>query len=111
MQIQTSRVNDVTILAFEGSLDTKTAKQGEDALNEATNGAGAKLVVDFEKLDYISSVGLRALLATTKKLKKSNGKMHLCGMNPTVKEVFVISGFSAIFTIVGTRAEALAAFK
>lgn len=110
MNIYVSKANDVTILSIEGSLDTKTAKQGEDALAEASNGANVKLVVDFEKLDYISSLGLRALLATTKKLKKSNGKMHLCGMNPTVTEVFVISGFSTIFSIFPTRADALAAF-
>ena len=53
-------------------------------------------------------MGLRVLLSTMKKLKKAGGKLHLCGMNPTVKEVFVISGFSSIFSIFDNRAAALA---
>jgi len=109
IQIYTEQERDVAILAVEGHLDTKTAKQAEDAINEALDGGANKLCIDFDKLDYISSVGLRVLLATMKRLKKSGGKLHLCGMNATVKEVFVISGFSNIFSIFGTRAEALAA--
>lgn len=45
-----------------------------------------------------------------KKLKKANGKLHLSAMNPTVKEVFVISGFSNIFSIFDTTPQALAAY-
>ena len=109
IQINKSQDNDVAILAIEGHLDTKTAKEAEDAINEALNGGANKLCIDFIKLDYISSVGLRVLLSTMKRLKKSSGKFHLCGMNPTVKEVFVISGFSSIFSIFDARADALAA--
>jgi len=97
-------------LSFEGHLDTKTAKSAEDALDGALAAGQTKIAIDFAKLEYISSVGLRVLLSTMKKLKKAGGKLHLAGMNPTVKEVFDISGFSNIFTIFGTRAEALQAF-
>jgi len=110
LQITTLPESGALTLAFEGHLDTKTAKQAEDAFDGAIAAGHTRLCVDFAKLDYISSVGLRALLATMKKLKKSSGKLHLCGMNPTVKEVFVISGFSSIFSIFDARPEALAAF-
>lgn len=109
MQIDITEDKGATVLAISGHLDTKTAKQAEDALHEVINAGKLKLVVDFAQLEYISSVGLRVLLATMKKLKKASGKLHLSGMNPTVKEVFDISGFSNIFTIFGTRAEAVAA--
>ena len=110
MQITKSQERDISIFMVEGHLDTKTAKQAEDALNAAMDAGALKLCVDFAKLDYISSVGLRVLLATMKRLKKGGGKLHLCGMNPTVKEVFDISGFSGIFSIFGVRADAMAAF-
>lgn len=109
MQITHQTERTVSILVIEGHLDTKTAKQAEDAINGVLDGGATKLCIDFTSLDYISSVGLRVLLATMKRLKKAGGKLHLAGMNPTVKEVFVISGFSNIFSIFGTRAEAVAA--
>lgn len=108
MQITKLQERDVAILVIEGHLDTKTAKQAEDTINATIDGGASKLCVDFDKLEYISSVGLRVLLSTMKKLKKAGGKLHLCGMNPTVKEVFVISGFSSIFSIFDNRAAALA---
>lgn len=110
MEINTRLEGDVQVLAIKGHLDTKTAKGAEDALNDVIAQGRTKILVDCEGLDYISSVGLRVLLSTMKKLKKSNGKLHLSGMNPTVKEVFVISGFSNIFSIFDKTPEALAAF-
>ncbi len=109
LQIDTRADGDAMALAFAGHLDTKTAKSAEDAFDGAIAAGHTKLLVDFDKLEYISSVGLRVLLSTMKKLKKAGGKLHLAGMNPTVKEVFDISGFSNIFTIFPTTAEARAA--
>jgi len=108
MQIDTQQVGGAHVVMVAGSLDTKTAPEAEATINEVVAAGHTKLVIDFEKLDYISSSGLRVLLATMKKLKKQKGTMRLCGMNPTVKEVFVISGFSGIFSIHDTRAEAVA---
>lgn len=110
MEIQTRLEGSVQVLAISGHLDTKTAPSAEATLNDVIAKGQTQILVDCEKLDYISSVGLRVLLSTMKKLKKANGKLHLSGMNPTVKEVFVISGFSNIFSIFDTSAQALAAF-
>ena len=73
--------------------------------------AGAqKLLVNFENLDYISSAGLRILLATAKKLKASQGDLKICWLNETVQEVFDISGFATILSVSKTEEEALGAF-
>ena len=77
MQITQSQERDVTILAFAGHLDTKTSKEAEDAINAALGGGATKLGIDFTALDYISSAGLRVLLATMKRVKKVGGKLHL----------------------------------
>ena len=109
MQIDIQEQGGVWIVTISGSLDTKTAPEAEVELNGLLDQGRTRLVIDFTALDYISSSGLRILLSTMKKLKKVKGAMALCGMNPTVKEVFDISGFSGIFKIMETRAEALGA--
>ncbi|TNF32424.1 MAG: anti-sigma factor antagonist [Deltaproteobacteria bacterium] len=109
MQIETQEKGSALVVAISGSLDTKTAPAAETAIGAILDQGRNHLVVDFSEVDYIASSGLRVLLSTMKRLKKSKGKMFLCGMNPTVREVFDISGFSGIFKILDTQADALAA--
>jgi len=66
--------------------------------------------MDFSQIDYISSSGLRILLATAKKMRVTGGKMMVCGLNETVQEVFDISGFAAILDLASNEEEALTAF-
>ena len=110
MKISTELDEGVTIIAFEGSLDTNTAPDAESAIDEIVQGGATKLLVDFESLDYISSAGLRVLLATAKKLNPAGGSLRLCGLNENVNEVFEISGFSTILQIFNDRSGALSGF-
>ncbi|MFT7580293.1 MAG: anti-sigma B factor antagonist [Myxococcota bacterium] len=108
MDMTTFQEGNACVLNIAGSLDTKTCRAAEDRINELMAAGNNRLVVDLEELDYISSAGLRVLLFTMKKLKKSKGKLAICGMNPTVQEVFDISGFSKIFSVFPKRPEAVA---
>ena len=110
MDIVTRTQNDVTIVAFRGSLDSKTSPQAQQALDEILAGGGRKLLIDFTALDYISSAGLRVLLATVKRLGGAGGALRLFGLNETVREIFDISGFSTIFAVVATEGEAVREF-
>jgi anti-anti-sigma factor len=110
VDIVTRTQNDVTIVAFRGSLDSKTSPQAQQALDGICAAGTRKLLVDFTALDYISSAGLRVLLATTKRLKGAGGALRLFGLNETVREVFDISGFSTIFAVCATEADALRKF-
>ncbi len=110
MNITTSEVEGITIAEFEGNLDTNTAPDAEERLGELLEKGVTKILVDFTTLNYISSAGLRVLLVTTKRLGGTGGSMRLCGLNETVDEVFEISGFSTIFSVFGTRDEALDGF-
>ncbi len=110
MNITTTEVEGITIAEFEGNLDTNTAPDAEERLGELLEKGVTKILVDFTTLDYISSAGLRVLLVTTKRLGGTGGSMRLCGLNETVDEVFEISGFSTIFSVFGTRDEALDGF-
>jgi len=107
MEIATRTQNDVTIVVFHGSLDSKTSPQAQQALDGILADGGRKLLIDFTALDYVSSAGLRVLLATVKRLGGVGGALRLFGLNETVREVFDISGFSTIFAVFATEADAL----
>ena len=67
--------------------------------------------LDCSGLEYISSAGLRVLLASAKQFRKLQGAIGLTSLTPTVKQVFEISGFTSIFPIYASREEALGAMK
>ncbi|MBQ1603889.1 MAG: STAS domain-containing protein [Oscillospiraceae bacterium] len=91
-------VKDATLYyALEGRLDTITSPELEEELKASLEDAQA-LVLDFEKLDYISSAGLRVLLSAQKTMAK-RGEMKLTHVNETVMEIFEVTGFADILTI------------
>ena len=102
---------DVKIVEMAGHLDTNTSQDAEDYLNQLIDVEGSeKIVINFKDLKYISSAGLRILLATTKKLKGKGGELKLSNLVPIVKEVFDISGFSMIISVHNDESEALKKF-
>lgn len=97
MNIQKT-VNGTTLtVKLEGRLDTTTSPKLEEELKGSVDGVTC-LVLDFEKLEYISSAGLRVLLSMQKIMTKQ-GEMHIKNVNETVMEVFEITGFADILTI------------
>ncbi len=97
MTIQKLRNNDTLTLAVEGRLETTTAPELETVVKTELDGVKT-LVMDFSKLEYISSAGLRVLLAAQKTMNKQ-GAMKVTGVNEIVNEIFEITGFSDILTI------------
>ncbi len=110
MEISISESGDIRILSFQGNLDTNTAPEAESQINSLIEAGSQQLLVDFEQLEYISSAGLRVLLATAKKLKPGGGDLKICCLNHTVQEVFDISGFATILSVTASQEEALSAF-
>ena len=84
-------------LALEGRLDTTTAPDLEKELKTGLDGVN-ELIMDFSKLDYISSAGLRVLLSAHKQMSKQGG-MKVVHVNEMVAEVFEVTGFSDILDI------------
>ena len=84
-------------IALEGRLDTTTAPELEQELKGSMDGAN-ELTLDFGKLDYISSAGLRVLLSAHKAMSKKGG-MKVTNVNEIVKEVFDVTGFADILNI------------
>lgn len=93
---QTRNEKNVTV-ELEGRLDTNTAPELEAAFGEILEGVES-LVLDFEKLEYVSSAGLRVLLSAQKTMTKQ-GEMKLVHVNETIGEIFEVTGFCDILTI------------
>ena len=85
-------------VALDGRIDTLTAPQLESELKPLLNGI-TELVLDFAQVAYISSAGLRVLLATQKSMRSVGGSLMITNAVPAVREVFDITGFSDILTL------------
>ena len=97
MNITKEYQETVATLIVSGRLDTTTAPALEAAISEIT-GSCEQLVLDFAKLEYISSAGLRVILKAQKAMAAKGG-MKLLHVNETIMEIFEITGFSDILTI------------
>lgn len=84
-------------VTLTGRLDTTTAPELEAALKESMDGV-ENLILDFTGLEYLSSAGLRVLLAAQKTMNKQ-GSMVIRNVNDTIQEVFEITGFADILTV------------
>ena len=97
MTINKRAEDNTLILALEGRLDTTTAPQLEDVINSDL-GNFKELILDFDKLEYLSSAGLRVILAAQKRVSKQ-GCMKVCHVNSSIMEIFDVTGFTDILTI------------
>ena len=110
MQISTRDNGGVTVVDMEGSLDTSTSGETGDELVRLVKDGNNKILLNLEKLDYVSSAGLRAILVAAKLLQHARGEMRICNPNATVREVLEISGFHSLLSLHDTEADALAIF-
>lgn len=97
MTINVNKEGEKLILSPEGRIDTVTAPEFSKAIEDNIEGV-KDLVIDFEKLEYISSAGLRVLLTTQKNMSKI-GSMKLIHVSDVIMDVFNITGFVDILTI------------
>ncbi|MDD5061711.1 MAG: STAS domain-containing protein [Candidatus Marinimicrobia bacterium] len=110
MEIATNRSKDVLIVAVSGRLDTVTAPEFEKKILELVTPENLKIILNCADLSYISSSGLRVILMTLKKVKANNGKLIICGLQESIKEVFNICGFTSLLTISENCESALSSF-
>ncbi|MBC8512454.1 MAG: STAS domain-containing protein [Dehalococcoidia bacterium] len=111
MDISEKRIGDVNVISLSGRLDSYSANEVEKKLDSLIDAAQVRLVISLEKLEYISSSGLRVFLAALKKVKKQQGDIKLACLKPYIKEVFDIAGFTQLFNMFDTEEAAVNSFK
>ncbi len=99
MNLEISKSADYTLVCVEGRVDTTNANELEKSLLELIEGGETKIIMDCSALNYISSSGLRVFLIVQKRLTSIKGQFRLCSLQPGIKEIFDISGFSSIFSL------------
>jgi serine/threonine-protein kinase RsbW len=103
--------NGIWIITPSGRLDATAGRLLEQALAAQLEAAHIRLIVDMRNVSYISSGGLKALVATWKKAKKLGGNLALAGLSPRVFKVFELSGFDALFPIFENPEASVAIFE
>ncbi len=107
MEITSRQEKNTTVVTVQGRIDAVTAPEFENYLSDLISKGGRSFIVNLSALEYISSAGLRSILATAKKLKAEQGDIRFSGLQGPVEEVFKISGFYSIFKIFDSDASAL----
>ncbi|MDY6903487.1 MAG: STAS domain-containing protein [Thermodesulfobacteriota bacterium] len=107
MEVTGRKEGNTLVIEVTGRMDAATAPRFEKECNQWLEDGEDRIIVDFAGLEYISSAGLRGVLAVGKKLKSRGGVLCLCQMDGMVQEVFEISGFANIFPAFDTIEDAL----
>jgi anti-anti-sigma factor len=98
-------------LTLIGRLDSATFVTLEKTIYGLFNSADDRVLVDFSSLSYISSAGLRLMVVAAKRARQVGGRLILCSLSPTVRDVFEISGFLKIMETAESRAHAQSALQ
>jgi anti-anti-sigma factor len=99
MNIASQVTPERIIISVEGRIDTTNYGEFESGVNKILENFTPEIVMDCSALSYISSSGLRIFLTIHKKMMGTGGKLILKSLQPSIREIFDISGFSSIFTI------------
>ena len=107
----TQRVEDnITVFLPEGRIDTQAAADMDQALQSAVSAGNHNMVVDMSGVDFISSIGLRALAAALGRCREDGGDMKIAGLNERVARVFRIIGFDVLMSVHDTPEAAISEF-
>jgi len=107
MEIKTAKEKNTVVVSVKGKIDAVTAPEFEKAISNLIAQGENIFLLNLSGLEYISSAGLRSILAAAKQLKPKGGNILFCGLKGPVKDVFRVSGFGTIFKIFETQEDAL----
>lgn len=111
MEIKESTSNHITVLAIIGRLDGLTSQELEPRIAAFLAAEKKHLVFDCSELTYVSSAGLRVFLSGAKKIQIASGKLAFSSLQPSILEVFQLSGFTTLFAIHEDTAAAIASLN
>ncbi len=108
LELQTDQIEGALVISVNGRIDGLNAQEFHDNLDKEIVGSENPVVLDLEKLSYISSAGLRSILLIAKTLKGKNTRFMLCSLSDPIKEIFEIAGFDKIIDVIKSRSDAIA---
>ncbi|MCC7208439.1 MAG: STAS domain-containing protein [Anaerolineae bacterium] len=110
MNVTVSEMRRVTLIEVNGRVDSTNAGKLGEALNEQIDAGRNQIVLDLSSVEYISSAGLREMVAAAKRVRNSNGDLRIASPSPRVKEVLDLAGLNMVFQVFATQVEAVGSF-
>lgn len=104
--VNTDYEDNLSIIRLEGAVDAHTAPQFEAAVQGAIDAGHNRIIVDCEKMSYISSAGLGVFMCFIEEIRDEGGDIKICGLTPKVKQPFEILGFESLFDFCPDSADA-----
>jgi anti-sigma B factor antagonist len=99
VEIKTEQFKRADLIEVSGRIDSSNASEFEDTFNSLTNDGRYNLVLELSGIEYMSSAGLRAMVAALRECKKHRGDLRLANPSPRMKEVLDLAGLDAVFSI------------
>ena len=110
MHISVSEMRRVTLVEVNGRIDSTNASRLGESLNEQIDAGRKQLGIDLCNVEYMSSAGLRELVAAAKKVRNDNGDLRIASPSSRVKEVLELAGLNLVFKVFPTQVEAVGSF-
>jgi anti-sigma B factor antagonist len=110
MDIEVTKSGAISVVAPQGDLDMAAADQMKRTLTDLVDKGGRKLLIDLDRVGYVDSSGLGALVASMKHARGAGGDMRLCGLQDDVRAIFEMTRLIKAITVHASRTEALAAW-
>ncbi len=102
--------NNVTLIVLRGEIGTETVNQFKEKLDAIVNEGRNRLIMDFQDVSYLNSMGLGVVAATLKKVKKDKGDLKLINLSPAVQELFELTRLTKVFEICDSEESAIKSF-
>ena len=110
MDVLVEEKGDIIVMRVKGRLDAASSPQLEKSLNSIVEGGHFKIVLNFADVEYLSSAGMRLMLAISKKLQHLEGKVVACNVSDEVMEVIKMAGFNQVIEFYPNEQESLTHF-
>ncbi|HQV29196.1 MAG TPA: STAS domain-containing protein [Thermoflexales bacterium] len=107
MQLKVKALKKIDIVTVSGRMDSATAPEFDNALKGLQLEGRHKIVLDFAGLDYMSSAGLRAMVAALKEAKAHNGSVLVAAANDKIRDTIALVGFQSLFPVFDDILEAV----
>ena len=109
--MQMKELDGVQVIDLGARVDVASSPALEKMCNGLLDAGNNRIICDFSRTEYVSSIGLRVFLSTLKRTGKAGGQLVLCGMKPGIVEIFDMTGLTGLFQIFDTLEAALAIFR
>ncbi len=109
--VQTSIEEGISLITLEGFVDAHTAPEFETAMQSQVDAGHHRIIVNCDRLHYISSAGLGVFMSFVEEVRERGGDIKICGLIPKVRHTFEILGFQEIFELVENEALARQRFQ